>query len=302
MVDMHMHSTYSDGVQTVKEILKICEEKRLDYISLTDHNTCRQYTDSSIKENIFSGKIIMGAEMNAYLDNGKMIEFLAYNIQKPETINEWSDKFYSYDILKNKFELSKNKILEICNKNKLIYDKSIITKDIPITDFFVVHMYFELIKHEENYSLMNDCWKSFNDFRFKELDNPNSIFYMGKDESPKPNYKDVAKIIHKAGGLVFLAHPYEYSFDDTLGFINKLRKEIQLDGIECFHPSAEEINTINVLIEYAKNNNLYISGGSDSHGSKKPNVYIGVGHGSYSVPNEYIEEWYRNFKSDNVNG
>ena len=42
------------------------------------------------------------------------------------------------DILKNKFELSKNKILEICNKNKLIYDKSIITKDIPITDFFVL--------------------------------------------------------------------------------------------------------------------------------------------------------------------
>lgn len=82
---------------------------------------------------------------------------------------------------------------------------------------------------------------------------------MGVDNSPKPMYKDVADVIHKAGGLVFLA---EYKFDDTIGFIEELRKNVKLDGIECFHPSAKKGNRIE---EYARKNNLFISDGSDFH-------------------------------------
>lgn len=291
MVDMHIHTTYSDGTKTVEEVLKICEEKKLEYISITDHNTCKQYRDEALSKNIFKGKIVTGAEMNATLDNNKRIEFLAYNIKNTEIIEEWSNKFYSYDILKEKFEESKKKIINICDKNGLIYDIDSIRKDIPVTDFFVVYMYFELIKHQENMKLMGEFINSFNDFRRNGLDNPNSIFYMGEDKYPKPMYKDVEDKIHEAGGLVFLAHPFEYKFDDTIGFIDKLKKEIKLDGIECFHPSAEFGDRINTLVDYARKNNLYISGGSDFHGEKKPNNDIAIGSGSLDVSKEYIEEW-----------
>ena len=291
MVDMHIHTTYSDGTKTVEEVLKICEEKKLEYISITDHNTCKQYRDEALSKNIFKGKIVTGAEMNATLDNNKRIEFLAYNIKNTEIIEEWSNKFYSYDILKEKFEESKKKIINICDKNGLIYDIDSIRKDIPVTDFFVVYMYFELIKHQENMKLMGEFINSFNDFRRNGLDNPNSIFYMGEDKYPKPMYKDVADKIHEAGGLVFLAHPFEYKFDDTIVFIDKLKKEIKLDGIECFHPSAEFGDRINTLVDYARKNNLYISGGSDFHGEKKPNNDIAIGSGSLNVSKEYIEEW-----------
>ena len=291
MVDMHIHTTYSDGTKTVEEVLKICEEKKLEYISITDHNTCKQYRDEALSKNIFKGKIVTGAEMNATLDNNKRIEFLAYNIKNTEIIEEWSNKFYSYDILKEKFEESKKKIINICDKNGLIYDIDSIRKDIPVTDFFVVYMYFELIKHQENMKLMGEFINSFNDFRRNGLDNPNSIFYIGEDKYPKPMYKDVADKIHEAGGLVFLAHPFEYKFDDTIGFIDKLKKEIKLDGIECLHPSAEFGDRINTLVDYARKNNLYISGGSDFHGEKKPNNDIAIGSGSLNVSKEYIEEW-----------
>lgn len=290
MVDMHIHTTHSDGDKTLEQVLKICEEKKLEYISITDHNTTKQYQDEALNKNIYTGKIIKGVEMNATFNN-KQIEFLAYNIKKLEIINEWSSKFFSYNVLKAKFEKNKNKILDICNRNNLIYNIEAIKKDIPVTDFFVVYMYFELIKHEENKEKMKGLLNSFNDFRREGLDNPNSIFYMGVDNSPKPMYKDVVDVIHNAGGLVFLAHPFEYKFEDTIGFINELRKEIQLDGIECFHPSAEVDNRIEMLIEYARNNNLYISGGSDFHGEKKPNNEIGKGLGSLNIPKEYIEEW-----------
>ena len=46
-----------------------------------------------------------------------------------------------------------------------------------------------------------------------------------------------------------------------------------------------------ILVEYAKKNNLYISGGSDYHGDKKPNNNIAIGNGTLKIPKEYIEEW-----------
>ena len=292
MVDMHIHTTYSDGDKTLKEILEKCEENKLDIISITDHNTLKAYEDEILKNNnIFSGKIVKGIEMNATLDNKKTIEFLAYNIKNTKIIEEWSNKFFSYELLEEKFNKSKNKIIDICNKNGLIYDLDILKKDIPVTDYFVVHMYFELIKHKENMKYMSEFMDSFNNFRRNGLDNPNSIFYMGEN-FPQPLFRDVVDIIHKSGGLVFLAHPFEYMFEDTISFIDYLRREVQLDGIECFHPSAESDNRIEKLIKYARKNNLFISGGSDYHGDKKPNVYIGVGKGSLRIPKEYIEEWY----------
>ena len=292
MVDMHIHTIYSDGDKTIEEVLKKCEEKKLEYISITDHNTCKGYNDEFLKNNtIFSGKIVMGAEMNATLDNRKRIEFLAYNIKNPKIIEEWSNKFYSYDVLEKRFNRDKNKIIDICNKNNLVYDLNAIKKDIPVTDFFVVYMYYELIKHEENMKYMSESMNSFNDFRRGGLSNPDSIFYMGEDNSPQPMFRDVADIIHKAGGLVFLAHPFEYKFEDTIGFIEYLRKEVKLDGIECFHPSAEIDNRIELLLDYVRKNNLFISGGSDFHGDKKPNNDIGVGSGSLKISKEYIEEW-----------
>lgn len=209
-------------------------------------------------------------------------------------INEWSDKFFSYQILKEKFERDKKRIIEICDKNGLVYDLSAIKKEIPVTDFFSVYMYYELLKHEENIDKMKPYVNSFNDFWKNGMANPESIFYTGPDNYPKPNFTDVANIIHKAGGLVFLAHPFEYRFDNTLGFIDELRKQINLDGIECFHPSSEEENKTELLIAYARKNSLYISGGSDFHGNKKTNIEIGTGSGSLNIPKEYIEEWLEN--------
>ena len=79
MIDLHMHTVYSDGDKTVEEILKQCEEKHLEYISITDHNNCMQYKDEAFSKNIFSGKVIKGAELQGHVLN-KNIEVLTANI------------------------------------------------------------------------------------------------------------------------------------------------------------------------------------------------------------------------------
>ena len=289
MIDIHMHTKYSDGDKTVEEILKMCEEKNLEYISITDHNTCKQYEDVALNKNFYTGKIIKGVEMNATFKN-KKIEVLGYKIKNTEMIENWSRKFFSEEVLREQQEKSKKRLLDICEKKGLIYDENKIPKNIPVTDYITIYIYKELMNHKENYEILGEFAESLNMFIRKGLMNPESEYYTGSDDELKPMYKDVVEVIHKAGGLAFLAHPFEYRFDDTINFINELRKEKELDGIECFHPSADE-KEMKKLLEYAKKNNLFISGGSDYHGHKKPDINIGVGKGNLNISKEYIEEW-----------
>lgn len=289
MIDMHMHTIYSDGDKTVEEILKMCEERKLEYISITDHNTCKQYEDKALHKDIFTGKIIKGVEMNATFKN-KKIEVLGYKIKYPKIIEEWSQKFFSEEVLKEQQESSKRKLLDICNKKGLIYDENKIEKNIPVTDYITIYIYKELMRHKENYEILGEFTESLNTFIRKGLMNPDSEYYTDLDNIPKPQYKDVIDVIHTSGGLVFLAHPFEYRFNNTIDFIDELRKEKELDGIECFHPSADEDRTIK-LVEYAKKNNLYISGGSDYHGKKKPDIEVGIGRGNLNISEKVIEEW-----------
>ena len=285
MIDLHMHTTYSDGDKSVAEILKMCENKKLEYISITDHDTCKQYNDEALKNNnIFSGKIIIGTELNAVFQK-KNIEILAYNIN-PNIINDWCEKYYSEEKLRAQQNICRQRLLDICNKHGLVYDESKIKKPRKISEYIERPIYEEIMTHKENYKILGEFTESFGIFFRKGLGNPESSYFMNYIEF-KPPYEEIIDIIHKAGGKAFLAHPFEYKFKDTIGFINDLRKEKELDGIECFHPSANQEQR-NILVDYAKNNNLYISGGSDYHGSPKPDIEIGVGRGDLSISKEIL--------------
>ncbi len=285
MVDLHIHTVYSDGSKTVEEILKMCEEKKVEYISITDHNTAKQYKDEALtSNNIFSGKVIKGVELNAVFQD-KNIEILGYNIN-PDVINGWCEKYYSEEKLEKQQEICYKRLLNICDKQGLIYDKSKIVKP-KATGYVEISIYNELIKHKENYKILGEFTESLGVFFRKGLANPKSAYFVNRIEF-RPKYKEVVDIIHESGGKAFLAHPFEYKFENTIDFIDELRKEKELDGIECFHPSAnqEERKT---LVQYVKKNKLYISGGSDYHGDSKPDIGIGIGRGDLNISKEILE-------------
>ena len=285
MIDLHMHTIYSDGDKTVEEILKMCEDKKLDYISITDHDTCKQYYDEAIKNNkIFSGKIITGSELHAVFQK-RNIEILAYNID-PDIISNWCEKYYSEDKLREQQNIYRQRLFEICDKHGLIYDESKIKKPKKVSEYVERPIYEEVMKHKENHEILGKFAESFGIFFRTGLTNPESSYFMNHVEF-RPSYKEVIDIIHKAGGKAFLAHPFEYRFEDTIEFINDLRKEKELDGIECFHPSADT-EKLQILLDYAKKNNLYISGGSDYHGKSKPDRKIGIGSGTSNISNEIL--------------
>ena len=290
MIDLHMHTTYSDGSKTVEEILKMCEEKKLEYISITDHNNCGAYYDEKLKNNsIFSGAIIKGCELNAEFQN-KAIEILGYNIE-PDVIMEWREKYYSIEQINRNTKKIYDRFLKILDRKGIIYNKENIRPQKDITEYIERPVWEEIIKHPENEKVIGeDCFKSLGIFYRKEITNPNSEYFLNR-VSTFPKAKEVVNIIHQAGGRAFLAHPFEYKFENTIKYIDDLRKEVELDGIECFHPSAEEGERIKILVDYARKNNLHISGGSDYHGKLKPDIEIGVGRGSLNISRDIIKEW-----------
>lgn len=288
MIDIHMHTIYSDGDKTVEEVLKMCEAKKLEYISITDHDTCKQYQDEAFQKNLFSGKIIKGSELHAVFQK-RNIEILAYHVDT-DVIDNWCQKYYSEEKLKEQQVICYQRLLDICDKHGLVYDESKIRKPKNASEYVERAIYEEVMTHKENHSVLGEFAQSFGLFFRKGLANPESSYFMNHVEF-RPSYREVIDMIHKAGGKAFLAHPFEYRIPDTMKFIEDLRKEAKLDGIECFHPSSADDDKKDILVAYAKENHLYMSGGSDYHGTPKPDIEIGVGRGNLNISKEIIEEW-----------
>lgn len=259
MIDLHIHTIYSDGDKTVEEVLKMCEKRKLEYISITDHNNCEAYYDEILKNNnIFSGIIIKGCEINAEFQH-KAIEILAYNIDT-DIITAWREKYYSIDQIKNNTKKIYDRFLNILDKKGIIYNRENIRPQKDEKEYIERPIWEEIVKHPENKDIIGEeYFNSLGIFFRKEITNPNSEYFLNR-VGTFPKVEEVVDIIHQAGGKAFLAHPFEYKFDDTIKFINDLTQKVELDGIECFHPSSSDDNKKNILIDYARKNNLYISG------------------------------------------
>ena len=97
MIDLHIHTTHSDGTDTIKQVLIKANELDLEVISFTDHNTCIVYEELE-KINIsklYKGKIIVGCEFTTSFNN-KIIEILGYGFNYKE-ISKFLNQFYNYE-------------------------------------------------------------------------------------------------------------------------------------------------------------------------------------------------------------
>lgn len=292
MIDLHMHTTYSDGADNLIELLKKAENLKLEYISITDHDNCKAYKE--LKKinisNYFTGKIIPGIEIKCAFDNGKLIEFLGYNIDT-DKMQSWSEDYYK-DKTKDKLQQKYFDILyNVCkNEGLIINDKQNIQFDSK-KDWASVTIFRELQKHKENYKkLPEDFLSDFDIFSKKYCADENSPFYIDKSKD-YPSAKETSHIIKQCGGLIFMPHVYIYKWINNIDeHIKFCVEKYNIDGIECFHNTFDE-EKIKHLLELCKEKKLFISGGSDYHGKNKPNVEMAIGKGNLNIDKKFIQNW-----------
>lgn len=294
MIDLHIHSKYSsDGIEEVYEILEQAENLKLTCISITDHNSCNAYNDLK-NENTrrkYSGDIITGVELNTKM-LGIPIEILGYNIN-PEKMQDLIDETYLNTIDRNILELKR--LYEKCLLANIKLPNNFIENyDGKIYASKYLHQY--IIKDIDNKKIINE--QAFNDsnvFYREYMSNPKTLFYVDMDDV-LPNFEKACEIVHKAGGLVFLPHIFEYR-ENSENILNEiLNNNIQknnlnnIDGIECYYRNFTDKQK-KYLLNICNEKKLFISGGSDYHGRVKPNVKMGIGEGYMNVPDHIIEKW-----------
>ena len=206
MIDLHMHSTNSDGTDSIIDLLKKAEEKGLDYIAITDHDNCNGYEELEkidVKQ-YFHGKVIPGIEIKCSYGKN-LIEVLGYGID-PKKMKQWTVEYYkdkSREKLQTKyFNIQYEKALQM----GLVMDpKDQIEWDAK-NGWGSVAIYNEIKKHSENQSkLPEDFWNEFDAFSKKYCGDQNYPLYIDKTQD-YPSTEEAVHIIKECGGLVFLPH------------------------------------------------------------------------------------------------
>ena len=293
MIDLHLHTVHSDGTDTVKQLLEKAEEKKLEIISITDHDSVDAYFEmenSKDLRNIFKGKIIVGSELHTTY-NKVNIEVLAYGIDYK---NLRIQKVEQDKIQKNNLNFFK----EIGKKLNLKFDENIITIPGDVSKQFASNVFGEeILKYEENQKILLEIGEMFDRNTFYRIheSNPKSPFYIDTSAYYR-SIDEVIEDIHNAGGLAFLAHGFEYSFPDKYKTIENILKTTKIDGAECEYPkfSKEQRNYIK---ELCKKYNKFLSGGTDYHAKNKPNIDLGTGiNKNININIDLINDWYQKVK------
>ena len=276
MIDLHMHTTYSDGADSLIEVLKKAESLKLEYISITDHDTCEGYKELAkldVKK-YFSGQIINGVEIKCAYKK-RLIEILGYKVD-PKVINNFMEEFHktkSKEILQQKyFDI----LHERCTDMGLVMSKKEDIEFNPKTDWASIKIYNDIKAHEENkLKVPDDFWSEFNIFSKKYCGDVNYPLYIDKSEDYL-QLDEAIKLVKDAGGLVFLPHIFIYKWAED--------KKKLLDDIVAEYD-------IDYLLEYTQENNFYRSGGSDYHGKNKVGIEMAVGKGNLKIESYLIQDW-----------
>ncbi len=286
MIDLHIHSTYSDGSYSIQEILQESQNKGLEYISITDHDCVNAYKELeriNIKK-YYTGNIIVGCEFKCYLEEFNIpIEILGYGFDK-KIIEEYFENNDIQEVQKSYLEYLKKQGIKI----GLIFDKNLKLKNNHSYASAIFEE--ELLKHDENRDIMRKHHVSLQpNFYRAEQCNKNSIFYIDENKD-FIKLEGILEKIHQAKGLAFLAHPYIYPVDNIEEMVEYIAKKYPLDGIECYYSTFTEQQK-QTMIHYTQKYDMYISGGSDFHGAFKPDIQIGKGKGTLQVPKQVILNW-----------
>jgi len=253
-IDLHIHSIYSDGTFTPKEIVYKAKELKLKAISITDHDSI-----SGIEEELEVGKklkveIVPGIEMSADVRNDE-IHILGYYI-------DWKDRnflaqlkiFQESRAKRNRRLIEKLKELGMpINHNEL--------KGLAAKGGVVSRLHIARLMREKGYvSSIGEA--------FEKWLNPGKPAHAKR---MKVSPFEVIQLILDIGGIPVFAHPYLSKRDDLIPDFVKAG----LKGIEVYH-SAHNTQTEEHYRKIAQRHHLLITGGSDCHGRAKDKILMGT--------------------------
>ncbi len=268
--DLHIHSTYSDGMLTPEEIITNVVNKALPGFSLTDHDTFEGIKSiyEYIKNKNINTIFIAGCEFSSYHPEIGEVHILGYfRYDDIKNIENFTEEFRSQRIGRAK------KIIDCLKANGYTIDEEKIFANSKVVGRLNIAR--ELVER--------GFFKNITEAFDKMLRSGSPCYVKKKEVLPET----VIEKITKANGKAVLAHPTFLSSKKHWEIIHKW-KNLGLFGIECFHPKID-FKLANEIIDNFKND-FFLTGGSDFHGDDEK-----LEIGQYGISKENLLEFYEYF-------
>ena len=269
--DLHTHSIFSDGTFTPEETIDLAIETGLSAVALTDHNTVAGLSRFISYAKNKPIDVVPGIEFTTGY-NGQELHILGLFV-KPESFDVITDYVKSADRLKDK---SNTDLIINLNSNGYDINYQEIKSATPGGKVNRAHIAAELLKKGYVESIEK---------AFKTILSPGHGWYKPPE---RLSALKTIELIKELGAVPVWAHPLiNMNYEECDAFL-PIAKEHGLAGIETVYSLYNEEDSA-FAKKMCDKYNLLQSGGSDFHGTVKPDISLGKGKGSLEIPYEFYK-------------
>ena len=273
MIDLHVHTTASDGQYRPSEIIQKASEKNIKVIAITDHDTT-----AGLKEALEEGKklgvtVVPGIELNITFPTGEF-HLLGHGLKEPsKSLNTIVE-----NVIKNRNDRNQQ-IIEKMNADSVPLTMEEIIQDYPDTVIGRPHFAAELVKLK----VVKTRQQAFDQYLAR-----GRKWYVPRICT---NLDEAIVAIRESGGVPVLAHPMSLylSWGRLPDFLQDCYEK-GIVGIEAFHPGARVTECLR-LEELGRKLGFIITAGSDFHGEKiRADRKLGHTCGGKKIDDKYYFE------------
>ena len=295
-IDLHIHTTMSDGTFTPKQVIDEAYKNGVSVMAIADHDTTEAYTDELFEyaksKNI---KLIPAVEISTKASKAG-VHVLGYNF-------DWKDEKFKEKLFKLR-NIRHDYLHDVSKKLEEIgYYLNVEELD-KIDAVTKAHIALDIVNSDKNKDkLMKDFGHIPSKGEFIEtIMNENCPAYV-KKRTVTP--KQAAEIIRSANGKVILAHPVAYVHED--GFTDEdiltIIQDMSPDGLEANYLYVDRNNNLIDETEkwnkFAKENNLFVTIGSDFHNKDGIRPEIGFVNTNFALTDEEVDKIVKNILEQN---
>lgn len=271
MIDLHVHTTASDGTFTPSDVVLLAKKAGLTAMAVTDHDTISGVEEAVNKAKEVGLELVPGVEIS--VGDTEDVHIVGLFIDYKDTnLLKVMDTLKSYRRHRNEEMIS--------NIRKEGFDISyeVIEKSMDTNNLGRLHIAYYMQKM----GMVNDYRRVFKKYLI-----PGTKTYVPMNQLSEEEGIDA---ILKSGGIPVLAH-INYLKQNDLDTENTVKRLMGygLKGIEVFY-SGYNRHIENLAHRISEKYNLIKSGGTDFHGTRRPGVYLGTGRGNLCVPYEFLED------------
>lgn len=271
LIDLHVHSDKSDGTLAPAALVSLAASAGLSAFALTDHDNMDGIPEAMEAAGRYGIELIPGIEFSTeYL--GVDIHIVGLDLDERDSDFLHQIQFYREERLRRNQKMIRRMAedgIDISfEKMTEAFGESVWTRA-HFARYLTDHGYTPDMKSAFQTHIGEGC-----------------PYYIPRE---KVSPVTVTQLIHTHHGIPVLAHPFQYHFtDEELRTLLSLLTEAGLIGIEVYYSSYSREQQ-EYLLSLARDFHLAPGGGSDFHGTNKPDISIGTGTGDLQIPYSVLE-------------